>query len=435
MEKIAIENYSLVTGRKPKREDVEADKSLLAKALEIVKSNKLPEGVVAVIEACHASVPTLKYIAYSHESLKNSVETYVKPMWKPVKHNHKTLNPMSMTHDVNELPLGRVVAAEFRERRQTTPLGRATGAVYVAAYIPKTAKLSDGTFVIDALASRQIINVSIGASGDKNTVRCSICGKNPIVPNDKGEYECNHNRGTMYDGKLCFYTLDIKEFEEISLVTDPADTGAYIPMIGLSDSRESSESEFSQLIHTVDSGVNTLCIYDTEGNIYDRGLEKARKDDASMTYDNQSANNTKLPEHEVILTMNKLVEKLTEEVVELSSKLANIGASETVTSDDSTSGAAPSEAPDSEEPATEEDTMTVENSLPAPSESTTAESAGEENSETPVTSSDTVTPESTTTQGSVTTDNATTRKHIYSPRRVPQTASATKKPSVAFKLS
>ena len=330
---IIVSNYSLVMSRKPKAADIERDKFVVDQVTKAVKDAGLPAGYVAVIEATHTGVPNLKAHVYSSKGMEEAVKSFYTPTWKPLKLNHKTATDMfSPYFDANDVALGRVVYAEFRKGKVNTPIGVGDGSVVVGAYIPATAKLPDGSNVIDAIIDRRIINVSIGAVFPREEVTCSICKKKPLVPNENGEYMCDHVPGKQYDGKVCNYIFSNPEFEELSMVVDPADPQAFISTVVVADSMNQTDlrSEATATVTDTDANIGYIGFYKTDSSVYVKDTasrttvsKDSTVEEETMTVDNRNGNNK--PSEQTItisvqdaLLMAKVIASLAEKVIELS---------------------------------------------------------------------------------------------------------------------
>lgn len=132
--------------------------------------------------------------------------------------------------------LARIYSAGVEiDRNKTAQDGKPYAYVKADAYMMRTA---ENESIIKDIEGGIKKEVSVGCSVGKKT--CSICGKNA----DK----CNHEKGKLYNGKMCYFVLEEpKDAYEWSFVAVPAQKGAGV-IKHFSDSKtpESIEELFSQ---------------------------------------------------------------------------------------------------------------------------------------------------------------------------------------------
>jgi hypothetical protein len=134
--------------------------------------------------------------------------------------------PMLLNHDIWVDPLGRMLKAEYKQK---TSKGTPGIICYPEIIDPEAAiKVLDGRYN----------TVSIGA--DTDGAYCSICNKNQLVD------WCDHRRGQMYEGKLCYWNIGNIWFEELSFVNAPSDENAGI--IEIPEVKESAGVEMGFLL-------------------------------------------------------------------------------------------------------------------------------------------------------------------------------------------
>ena len=350
-DKVIVSNYSLVLSRKPKSSEEKMHEALVEEVLQIANAHGLPKGYVCVIEAAHTGVPNAKNIIYMSKGMDEAVKTYYTPSWKPLMFNHKTASDFSsFFYDSNSYPIGRIIKAEFRKSKVETPNGVGDGCIVVGAYIPETASLPDGTRVIDALKSRQLMHVSIGAYFPRDKVRCTICGKNPLeAASSEKSAPCDHVPGMVYDGKKCYYTMSDPSFEELSIVTNPADAGAAILAVAVTDSNTVFDKK-QDTMSDHDLTLGSIAIYDSndigandilpEGDntmtIRDSNISTASVSDSSNIPDaNPQAQQTTTAQDAVAMaSILKSVITLSEKVIELSDELEKLRKAQTTSQAD-----------------------------------------------------------------------------------------------------
>lgn len=168
------------------------------------------------MEAIHSGI-TKNFNRYSREELEKAIATWTEPYDKPVITNHLMHND----------PLGRISEATLR--RSSLKRG-AYCTELTCSVIDKDAqeKVSDGRYQTVSVGT--IINRAV----------CSIC------KTDWATDYCEHRKGKVYDGKLCYWDLGIAEHIEVSFVNHPADP--YARVIDIADESGST----SESVDTID---------------------------------------------------------------------------------------------------------------------------------------------------------------------------------------
>ena len=139
---------------------------------------------------------TRNYTRYMKEALVNSVPTWTKPYLKPLIMHH---------NDKDGKIIGRIYNTEYTNKN--TSYGN--GALVFTVNVPD----KDGK---EQIQDGRLMTTSIGVSA--TDVRCSICGANIA----EGE-ECEHERGRLYDGEICYWDIYEMEGKELSYVIVPSD--------------------------------------------------------------------------------------------------------------------------------------------------------------------------------------------------------------------
>jgi galactokinase len=80
---------------------------------------------------------------------------------------------------------------------------------------------------IQKILDKRYLTVSIGGGSDH--AYCSICGT------DKKVEACDHYRGEVHDGQLCFYISGLMDFDHVSYVASPADDNAVSQVMDATD--------------------------------------------------------------------------------------------------------------------------------------------------------------------------------------------------------
>jgi hypothetical protein len=181
--------------------------------------------VSVTVEAIHSGM-TGNFNYYSRSELQKAAETWLRPYNKPVlKH-----------HNMESEPLGRVSGVNFRQ--SSLKRGAYCTELKLDIVDPDAAqKIADGRYS----------TVSVGTI--VTSAVCSIC------KNDWVKGVCEHRKGQVYDGKLCYWHLQIGEHVEVSFVNHPADPYAQVASIG--------EASMEPVMG------------EEAGNIQDRGLQES----------------------------------------------------------------------------------------------------------------------------------------------------------------
>lgn len=176
-------------------------------------SKTLPDKIITVVEGIHSGL-TKNYTFYPAQNLEKSVDSWTRPYNKPVIKNH----------NVYEEPVGRVIAAEFKESQISSDKHT----------IQLTLEITDPETIKKVLDGRYQ-TLSIG--GSTNSAVCSVCGKDLVKEN-----YCGHMKGRVYDGKKAHWIIGEMEFDEISWVNVPADANAQVIHKNVDSNNKTQES-------------------------------------------------------------------------------------------------------------------------------------------------------------------------------------------------
>ena len=172
-----------------------------------------PNSLMVEIEGIHSDVLTINCTKYSESCLKKSIPYWTSPYEKAVIMHH---------NDEDGQIIGRVKKAEMIDsKRSGTPA------------INFTCNIGDENG-IKGIKNGTLATVSIGAVA--YDVRCSICGENVAV------CDCEHEKGHVYDGKLCYWTIEEMEPREVSYVILPSDKYAQTMKVYKPGKKELKES-------------------------------------------------------------------------------------------------------------------------------------------------------------------------------------------------
>ena len=172
-----------------------------------------PNSLMVEIEGIHSDVLTINCTKYSENCLKKSIPYWTSPYEKAVIMHH---------NDEDGQIIGRVKKAEMIDsKRSGTPA------------INFTCNIGDENG-IKGIKNGTLATVSIGAVA--YDVRCSICGENVAI------CDCEHEKGHVYDGKLCYWTIEEMEPREVSYVILPSDKYAQTMKVYKPGKKELKES-------------------------------------------------------------------------------------------------------------------------------------------------------------------------------------------------
>lgn len=155
----------------------------------------MPDAVIAEYEAVHESM-TRNFTYYTKESIISSIDSWTKPYFRPIIMHH---------NDKNGKIIGRIHSAEYTSVDTLS----GTGALRLIGQITD----KDGK---EGAIDGRLKTVSIGAI--VHEAYCSICNQNIA---ESGE--CEHERGVVYDDKLCYWRIINMEAKELSYVIVPSD--------------------------------------------------------------------------------------------------------------------------------------------------------------------------------------------------------------------
>ena len=172
-----------------------------------------PNSLMVEIEGIHSDVLTINCTKYSKNCLEKSIPYWTNPYEKAVIMHH---------NDEDGQIIGRVKKAEIIDsKRSGTPA------------INFICNIGDENG-IKGIKNGTLATVSIGAVA--YDVRCSICGENVAV------CDCEHEKGHVYDGKLCYWTIEEMEPREVSYVILPSDKYAQTMKVYKPGKKELKES-------------------------------------------------------------------------------------------------------------------------------------------------------------------------------------------------
>lgn len=223
------------------------------------------KNLIVEIEALHDEI-TGNYVLYTDEAL-GDFETWVSPYKKPAILHHKDED-------------GKIVGRVLEAKKIPSVIKPGLNALWLKA------RITDNE-MIEGIKDGTYLTTSVGAKG--NHVECSICGHRI----DSG-YACQHKKGKMYKGKLCYWIVKRMTAKEISFVIVPSD-------------------KYSQIVKFYDDDSTTI-VEDTpaqKGDGKDMELQEALDKIKALEAEN-AAYATKVQAAEASLQESE--EKLSEEV-------------------------------------------------------------------------------------------------------------------------
>lgn len=179
-------------------------------ATQVVNDMKSGKSKVSAIDVEAESTHSGKnhnYCIYYEDSMEKDAESFTNPFKKPMLKNH---------NDYSGEPLGRVSRAWFApsnltdERSAIHTITRVTDADAIEKFL-------DGRYQ----------TLSIG--GTMGTVTCNICGKT-ILKDGKFKF-CGHWKGETYKDQVCYWGVRDIDYNEHSVVNNPADDFAQVMKI------------------------------------------------------------------------------------------------------------------------------------------------------------------------------------------------------------
>lgn len=220
--RLSIVNYGLDPGAEVPKHAKKEDDELIAIATEIIRKHDFGLGAVVVSEVFHTGLKNSNHRKYMEKGMDKAVTTFFQPHLTPfLMHHEMGGGGMFSSGDSTLLSVGSNIFSRYSRRAVETPSGLATGYGKVATFIPTNATIG-GQNAIEALRSRRLLTVSLGARVSDNDYRCSICGKSMY------DEECDHTPGKEYEGAICVAEVFNPWFREYSVVYNPSDIYATV---------------------------------------------------------------------------------------------------------------------------------------------------------------------------------------------------------------
>lgn len=184
--------------RNAKGEDVDTNQ-----LVSDIKSGKTKIAAVDVdFEATHSG-KNHNYCIYYSDSMEKDAESFTNPFSKPLLKNHDSYCE----------PIGRIRKAIHGDSSLTNE----------RTAVRVTARVNDEDAMMKFIDGRYR-TVSIG--GTMGTVTCNICGKT-ILKDGRFKF-CGHWKGETYKDQVCYWGARDIDYNELSVVNNPADDYAQV---------------------------------------------------------------------------------------------------------------------------------------------------------------------------------------------------------------
>ena len=192
--------------------------------------------LVIQVDSIHEGI-TKNYNKYTGEELQKATTSWLMPYPKPILLNH----------DLNSEPLGRMVNADYKVNNEG--LGKIQLRANIADPLA-AAKVIDGRYLTG----------SVG--GIPKAALCSICLTDIIAASREGQ-RCSHERGSVYDEKVCVYEHRDIEFHEYSFVNVPGDSQSQI------QSHVGESAIYEMAVYDVDFDTQVVKEFSSKEGIFD----------------------------------------------------------------------------------------------------------------------------------------------------------------------
>jgi hypothetical protein len=179
-------------------------------ATQIVNDMKSGKSKISAIDVEAESTHSGKnhnYCIYYEDSMEKDAESFTNPFRKPMLKNH---------NDYSGEPLGRIRQAWHGPSKLTDE----------RSAIHTVTRVTDAD-AIEKFLDGRYQTLSIG--GTMGTVTCNICGKT-ILKDGKFKF-CGHWKGETYKDQVCYWGVRDIDYNEHSVVNNPADDFAQVMKI------------------------------------------------------------------------------------------------------------------------------------------------------------------------------------------------------------
>lgn len=251
--RLSIFNYGLdLEAEIPRYAKLEDDK-LVNSAKEVVQKYDFGPGAVIVSEVFHTGLLNLNKRMYMNKGMDKSITSFHYPHPTPFLMHHEMGGGGFLSGgDPQLISVGSNLMSLYSRRKVETATGLADGYGKVATFVPSDSMVG-GQKAIDALRSRRLLTISLGARVSDNDYRCSICGLSLY------DDECEHSLGSVYEDKTCYAEVYNPLFREYSVVYNPSDINA---MVRRMDVMEGVGAEDKHLEVDQNAGIGYLSVYE-----------------------------------------------------------------------------------------------------------------------------------------------------------------------------
>jgi len=271
--RLSIFNYGLDPNATVPRAAKAEDDKLVSLAEEVIEKHNFGKGAVVVSEAFHTGLPNFNKRIYMEKGMKEAVSTFYTPHITPFLMHHE-MGGGSFLSDGNPtlISVGSNLFAAYYRKKTETATGLASGYGKVATFVPETSKVGEQS-AIDALQSRRLLTVSIGAKVNDSDYRCSICGLS------RYDSECAHTLGEEYDSEICYAEVYNPLFREYSVVYNPSDINAIIRRVDVMEGEDKNDQrqEIDQ-----NPAMGYINIYDSVGKRFYPSASTSTKEGGDM---------------------------------------------------------------------------------------------------------------------------------------------------------
>jgi len=244
------------------------------------KDSTSPSGhsLVAQIEMTHAGIVTRNYGFYLPARMKDGAATFTKDYAKPVIIGHDEL--------VESKPVGRVVNAEYVDTAEAYKVRDSIlksyfnfqdGSKKVTDFVQHVVRNYDGkdqykglghirgtvnitdAETIEAILDERYLTVSTSMISD--AAYCSVCNTDWVA-----DGFCEHQRGQVYDDKVCLAVPGTMSYDHLGIINSPADVHAngfdIVSLNQKTTENDSSKVEGYQYQDTYDIAANLFAYKD-----------------------------------------------------------------------------------------------------------------------------------------------------------------------------
>lgn len=211
-------------------------------ATQVINDMKSGKSKVSAIDVEAESTHSGKnhnYCIYYEDSMEKDSETFTNPFKKPMLKNHDSY--------FGE-PIGRVTRASFGPSQLTDE----------RSAIHTVTRVTDAD-AIEKFLDGRYQTLSIG--GTMGTVTCNVCGKT-ILKDGKFKF-CGHWRGETYKDQICYWGVRDIDYNEHSVVNNPADDFAQVIKITVLTDNDKKEEGVGDNMDGKNNPTNTQASAET----------------------------------------------------------------------------------------------------------------------------------------------------------------------------